>query len=129
MRYKKIKEEDTPKEVVSHKWKRFAFLCILLVVLMAVYIIGIKFESKVMVYIYYASLLVLLVAFVILNRGFDRNSPEMDMLPDSWDDEKKKKYIADDIRRKGIARKLLYLIIPLLFIFAFDILYMALTTK
>lgn len=128
MRYRKLRDGESaskPGRKIDRLWKLIAAF----VLLMAIYIIGIKFELKIVVYIYYALLFASSLAFIILNRGVEQKPPTPEMLPDSWDDEKKRVYIEEDTKRKTVARKLLYLVIPLLFIFAFDILYMALTAN
>lgn len=128
MRYRKLKDGESSQKS-ARKWDRLAILAGTFVLLMAIYIVGIKYELKVVVYVYYALLFASSIAFVVFNRGLDQKPPTLEMLPPSWDDEKKRDYIERDIVRKAHARKLLYLVIPLLFIFAFDILYMALTAS
>ena len=65
-----------------------------------------------------------LIAYVAYNRAFSRNGITEDMLPDSWDKEKKKEYIADAALRKERSKWMLAVIIPFLVPIAADALYM-----
>ena len=66
----------------------------------------------------------LLIAYIVYNRGFSRNGITEDMLPDGWDKEKKKEYLADAIRRKEKSKWMLSVMIPFLVPIAADALYM-----
>jgi hypothetical protein len=123
MRYKKIYDTDKP-EPKKHKLRRLGLLALSFAVIYVIYVAGCRYEFKPIVPVYFGVLLALLVAFIILNRGFDTKSPERGMLPDDWDEEKKTVFLADDEKRKRIARSLLFFIIPLLLTFAFDIIYL-----
>lgn len=124
MRYRQINDNNPASPKKENKWIRLLRLAAVFVVLMAIYMVGVSHEIKAIVYIYYALLFVSSVAFVVINRGFDRQPPTPDMLPDNWSAVQKCEYIESDKKRKKIARYLLYLVIPLLFIFGIDIVYM-----
>ena len=64
----------------------------------------------------------LVLAYVIYNRGFSRKGVTADMLPDTWDDEKKLEFIEDGERRLSRSRPLLFLIFAFFFTFVVDIL-------
>lgn len=123
MRYKKIYDTEQPKPK-KRNLRRLGLLALSFVVIYGIYAAGCSFEFKPIVPIYFGVLLALLVAFIILNRGFDTKVPERDMLPDDWDEEKKTVFLAAEEKRRRIARILLIFIIPLLLTFAVDIIYL-----
>jgi hypothetical protein len=123
MRYKKIYNTEQPKPK-KRSLRRLGLLAFSFVVIYGIYTAGCRFEFKPIVPIYFGVLLALLVAFIILNRGFDTKAVERDMLPDDWDEEKKTEFLAADEKHRRIARILLLFIIPLLLTFAIDIIYL-----
>lgn len=123
MRYKKIYDTDK-QQPKKRKFRQLGLLALFFIVIYGIYAAGCQFEFKPIVPIYMGLLLVLLITFVILNRGFDTKPPERNLLPDDWGDEKKTVFLAADKKRKKIARILLFIIIPLLLTFAFDIIYL-----
>ena len=73
----------------------------------------------------YATLLgVLALVFVIYNRAFTRKGLTEEMLPSDWSEEQKHEFLADGERRLARSRWMLYLIVPLIFAFLFDFLYL-----
>lgn len=123
MRHKKIYDTDKPLPK-KRKYRQLGLLALSFIVIYGIYAAGCQFEFKPIVPIYLGLLFVLSIAFVILNRGFDTKPPERNMLPDGWDEEKKTIFLDGDKKRRNIARKLLFIIIPLLLTFAFDIIYL-----
>ena len=71
--------------------------------------------------VYLATATVLIIAYVIYNRGFARRGLTEEMLPDEWSDEKKKEYIEDGEQRLKKSRPLLILIFAFAFTFVVDI--------
>lgn len=104
--------------------RQLGLLALSFIVIYGIYAAGCRMLWKPIVPVYFGALLMLLVAFVVLNRGFDSKLPEYDMLPDNWDGEKKAGFLTAEKKRKKLARILLYIIIPLLLTFAFDIIYL-----
>ncbi|MHB1153088.1 MAG: hypothetical protein ACYCWE_04885 [Eubacteriales bacterium] len=123
MRYKKIYEQDKPQPK-KRNFRQLGLLALSFIAIYGIYAAGCQLEFKPIVLIYLGLLFVLLIAFVILNRGFDTKPPERSMLPDDWDEEKKTVFLTADKKRRKIARSLLFIIIPLLLTFAFDIIYL-----
>jgi hypothetical protein len=66
---------------------------------------------------------VLSVAYVVLARGFSLKPFDESLLPDDWDAQRRIKYLESDAKRKKIAKSLLILIIPIMFTFMFDMIY------
>jgi len=60
------------------------------------------------------------IAYVIYNRGFSRKNITPDMLPDSWDDNKKTEYIESGKKRLQASRWMLSVIIPIMIPIALD---------
>lgn len=64
--------------------------------------------------VYGAALGVLFVAYYILNGfSFDKEERTVDDLPEKWDDERKRKYLAGLGANREKAKKLIYFIFPL----------------
>jgi phosphotransferase system glucose/maltose/N-acetylglucosamine-specific IIC component len=55
------------------------------------------------------------------NRGFTRKGVTPDMLPDEWSDAKKEQFIEDGKARIKKSRWMLYIIVPLCFVFIVEI--------
>jgi len=73
---------------------------------------------------YYGALIVLAVMYVITNRGFARKPPLPEELPSDWDDKKKAEHIEKLTEQKKKAKIYLVFIIPLLFNFMFELIYL-----
>ena len=80
-------------------------------------------------YIYALAATLLFLAYFVINAGFENKPIPLDALPEAWDDDKKKRFAENDKKRKEIARKLMYFIIPLLLVIGIDIVYMAFFNK
>lgn len=96
-------------------------------VVYSVYLIACRFQFKPIVHIYAAVLTVLMCAYIIMNRGLGSKSPEPDMLPQDWSEEKKTEYIEDDRLRKKRAKPILMAVLPFIFTFLFDMLFIIIT--
>ena len=104
-------------------WRLMLSVLGLTILFTTVYQVCMAFELGFVMWVYYAALIVLAVCYVIANRGISRTPPERDSLPANWDDEKKDTFIADLTVRKKKARIFLIFIIPLLFSFMFEVIY------
>ena len=120
---------ESKNELSREKLMRLLKLVLSTVILAGVYIFGIMMEWPIVVFVYYALLFIASIAFVIINRGLSNRSPEPDELPEDWSYVQKCEYIEKDKKRKERAKPLLYIIIPLLMIFAIDIIYMQYFSK
>ena len=56
---------------------------------------------------------VMLIVFVVYNRGFTQKGITVDMLPDSWSEEKKTAYIEGIAKREKKSKVMLVVLIPL----------------
>lgn len=77
----------------------------------------------------YLLLALLVIAYVIVNRGLSRDLPTAQQLSDSMTEEQKAEFIADLTRAHDRARPLVYLIFPLLIVVCFDIFYTLVIAK
>ena len=68
-------------------------------------------------FIYMAALTVLVLAYIIYNRGFSRKGITVDMLPAEWSEEKKNEFVESGKKRLQRSKWLLIFIISLLFTF------------
>lgn len=73
--------------------------------------------------IYYFGTVALFLAVFFINRGFSRETPLPEQLPQTWDAEKKRTYIESDVRRKRLARKLTVVLVPFLLTIGIDIVW------
>lgn len=74
--------------------------------------------------VYSSALTVLLVVFVILNKGISNDLPTKEVLPSDWDEEKKESFIESYVKGKQKAKKLLLIIIPLIATLLIDMIYL-----
>jgi hypothetical protein len=66
---------------------------------------------------YMAALTVLVLVYIIYNRGFSRKGVTADMLPDEWSEERKTEFIRSGEKRLERSKWILVFIISLLFTF------------
>jgi hypothetical protein len=78
------------------------------------------FEITLGIYMVLATVLIL--SYVIYNRGLSRRRLTEDMLPADWSEEQKREFFADGERRLRRSRWMLIPIFAFLFTFAFDLL-------
>ena len=126
--------EEENKNVGKDGKKLAVRLMILIVVTMAVFAVYRfsmnypYFQTIMFVYMALATAVILpvlgvmvILGYVIYNRGFSRRGVTAQMLPDSWSDEEKERFIADGKRRLDASRWMLYPIFAFLFTFAMEI--------
>ncbi len=63
---------------------------------------------------------VLFLVFFFVNGGFSREPVSREILPVQWSDAKKDEFIANDIRRKALGRKLMIAMTPVLLLVMVD---------
>ena len=117
--------EEENKNVGKDGKKLAVRLMILIVVTMAVFAVY-RFSMKypyfqTIMFVYMALATAVILGYVIYNRGFSRRGVTAQMLPDSWSDEEKERFIADGKRRLDASRWMLYPIFAFLFTFAMEI--------
>ena len=119
---KNDKKELTPKktlrDISPESKKRAAMLLMNTAILTFIYFGSMGINQPVLAMIvnmgYWIALAVLAIIYVIYNRGFTQRNLTPEMLPDSWDAEKKAKYISDAEKRDSRSRWMLTVIIPIM---------------
>ena len=69
---------------------------------------------------YMIILTVLIVVYIVYNRGFTRRGVSAEMLPEDWSEERRIEFVEDGKRRLAKSKWILMLIIGFLFTFLFD---------
>jgi hypothetical protein len=119
---KNTKKELTPKkslrDISPEAKKRAALLVFNTLILTFIYFGSMGINQPILALIvnvgYWIVLAVLVIIYVIYNRGFTQKNLTAEMLPDSWDAEKKAKYIEGAQRRDRNSRWMLTVIIPIM---------------
>ncbi|HHW25301.1 MAG TPA: hypothetical protein PK778_05040 [Bacillota bacterium] len=120
---KKAEKSQIGAAIKQINWKLFARLFLSFAVIVPFYFVCVYYRLKFVVHLYAITLLVLCLAYVILARGYSIKPLDESLLPDDWDAETKMRYLENDAKRKKIAKNLLYFIIPIMFTFMFDMIY------
>ena len=112
--------------MISKDKKTFNFKLLIALVLScglvyAVYKALVGYYPQATLIIYMAAATVLVFTYVIYNRGFSRKGITADMLPLSWDDEKKTEFLESAEKRMKKSKPLLVAIIAFLFTFFVEI--------
>ena len=119
---KNTKKELTPKkslrDISPEAKKRAALLVFNTLILTFIYFGSMGINQPILALIvnvgYWIVLAVLAITYVIYNRGFTQKSLTAEMLPESWDAEKKARYIEDAQKRDSRSRWMLTVIIPVM---------------
>ena len=119
---KNTKKELTPKkslrDISPEAKKRAALLVFNTLILTFIYFGSMGINQPILALIvnvgYWIVLAVLAIIYVIYNRGFTQKSLTAEMLPESWDAEKKARYIEDAQKRDSRSRWMLTVIIPVM---------------
>ena len=89
-----------------------------------VYILLVKLQLMTGIKIFYIVTAGLMIVTVILNGGFNKDIPKPEQLRDSWSDETKQKFINTLVFGKKWAKRLMYLLLPMLIAVMIDIVYL-----
>lgn len=91
----------------------FAVLALIYYVLLAVHVFWVT-------PVLYTVAATLFLVFFFVNRGFSREPVSREILSPTWSEERKDAFVADDIRRKAAARKIMIVMTPVLFLVLID---------
>jgi len=97
-------------------------LCFALI--FSLYILIIRMEWMVGVYVFYGLTALLLIVVFVLNGGFNKTIPDRSQLRDSWSDDTKDRFIAFVTVGKKWSKRLMYILLPMLLTVMIDIVYM-----
>ena len=103
------------------KLKILLILIVNFILLFALYQIFLRMQVMVGTYLYYIAAAGLVIAYFIINRGFGSPITDASELPEEWDFKKKADYIADVTARHEKAKKLLYVLFPIVIVLMIDI--------
>ncbi|MBQ4117117.1 MAG: hypothetical protein IJD37_07050 [Clostridia bacterium] len=124
------------KSFAEFNWKLFGKLILSFIIIFSLYQLGLKLGElynpviiTVVVVTYVIATTVLAAAFIIMNRGISNDIPTKEQLNDNMSDEEKEKFIADLIESRKKAKKILLVLIPLIFTLLFDMLYLFFLVK
>ena len=95
-----------------------------LVACFVLFFVGAELNFKITFIVYMVVFAAFMFAYVIYNRGFSRRNLTTDMLPDTWSYKEKLDFIEDGQARLERSKWMLTVILPILFAFAFDMLYL-----
>lgn len=103
-------------------WKLLLILTANTAVIFGLYRFLIKTPASLYIFFFYlAAATLLILGYVIYNRGFSRSGITPEMLPEEMSEDEKREFIADAGRRGRKSRWMLTLIIPMLFTFAYEV--------
>jgi|GEM_PF-4406841 len=102
------------------KWQILLLLVVNFVIAFAIYQLFLRAESMVGTILYLAVAFGLTVAYFIINRGFGQPITDASRLPDEWSAQEKADYIADAAARHARAKKLLYVLFPVVVVLMID---------
>lgn len=125
MKKKNKKNTGTEMAVKSEKKKLNIGMILLLVINTAAvfgfyrYMLNFRYFEIVLI-LYMVILAVLVLSYVIYNRGFSRSGVTYEMLPDSMTHEEKTEFIMDAERRRKKSKWMIAFIFPFVFTFAID---------
>lgn len=123
------KEQNTDIEVSGAEQKakdkkkiaRILVTVALSVILLVFYRFSLAFEFfPYVMWGYMIALTVLVLVYILYNRGFSRKGVTVDMLPDEWSEERKTEFVDSAKRRMDRSRWILILMIGLLVTFLVD---------
>ena len=113
----------------KQNWKTALLLIGNFIILFGLYMVGVKLRPIPTMIIYTALLAVTAFGYVIYNKGFSKRNITMDMLPDEWSPEKKTEFIEDGQRRFEKSKWVLLILLPLIGIFAYEIIDIYIISK
>ncbi len=102
------------------KWQILLLLVVNFVIAFAIYQLFLRAESMIGTILYLAAAFGLTIAYFLINRGFGQPITDASLLPDEWSAQEKSDYIADVTARHARARKLLYVLFPVVVVLMID---------
>lgn len=83
-----------------------------------------RYVSFAVMIIYMVALAAFAIVYICYNYAFTRKDVTVDMLPDTWSEEKKQEFINKAVEHKARSRWMLMIIFPLIVTFIADVLYL-----
>lgn len=119
--------EKEPKELSAEAKKQFWVVLLMSLALLLIYygvVLFIPHLTMIIMGLYMVVFAALLVGYLIYNRGFVNKDVTMDMLPDTWSQDKKEAFIEGEKSRAEKSRWMLVFIIPFAVVFMVEALYL-----
>ncbi len=115
-------------EMKRRMWVTVALTFLLLVIWYGCMAFGEAKQTNIPVYAvmitYFVVFAVLLVTYLAYNRAFVNQDVTVEMLPDTWSDEKKRDFVEANRRRAERSRWMVMLIIPFAIVFLVEAMYL-----
>ena len=119
------------KSFSEFNWNLLGRLALYFIIIFGLYQLGLKLGElynpiiiTAVVVTYVIATTILAAVFIIMNRGVSNDIPTKEQLRDDMSDEEKEKFITDLIESKRKAKKILLVLIPLIFTLLFDMVYL-----
>ncbi|MBR5322931.1 MAG: hypothetical protein IKU48_05245 [Clostridia bacterium] len=119
------------KSFSEFNWNLLGRLAFYFIIIFGLYQLGLKLGElynpiiiTAVVVTYVIATTILSAVFIIMNRGVSNDIPTKEQLRDDMSDEEKEKFITDLIESKRKAKKILLVLIPLIFTLLFDMVYL-----
>ncbi len=127
-----LKEKRPPKPLKKSVKRRLWVTLGLTVLLMLIWFGSISLSEEfqepmigyVVMIMYFVAFAVVLLAYLIYNRGFVNKDVTVDMLPMDWSEERKQAFVEDNRMRAEKSRWMVTLIIPFATVFLVDSFYL-----
>ena len=118
-------EPKEPKPMPRHFKLRLLATVVLTFVLLFLYYgcVAMGMAQAVMI-AYFVVFAVLIITYLLYNRGFVNKDVTEDMLPSDWSEEKKQAFLEDNRRRAERSRWMMIVIIPFIIVFMCEALYL-----
>ncbi len=110
---KSTSKRPSPKTVA-------AFFCTVIAVFAVYRIVVVELSVNWFFWVYYGMTLVAGVFYVLYNFGFSRHSLTPEILPDTWTEEEKERFLVEGKRRERRSRPVLFCLIGVAFTFLYD---------
>ena len=121
---RKLAVQDGIKKLSPDKLWRIALIAFNSLILTVVYFgfvqMGNPIISPVVMIGFWVAFAVMLIVYVVYNRGFTQKGITREMLPDTWTEEKKTEYLEGIAKRQKRSGWMLAVIIPLMVPIALD---------
>lgn len=129
-------KNELKKSFSEFNWKLLGKLILSFVIIFSLYQLGLKLGEiynpiiiTVVVVSYVIATTILAAAFIIMNKGISNDIPTKEQLSDNMSNEEKEMFISDLIESKRKAKKILLVLIPLIFTLLFDMIYLFFLVK
>ena len=116
-----ITQNEKKDKVKRKKLVQLLLTVVLTAVFLAVYRVSLNFNFfPIVMWTYMIALTVLVIVYIFYNKGFSQKGLTVDMLPESWEAERKANFVRQAQERQRKSKWMLILIIAFLVTFLVD---------